>query len=246
MGLWGAGSVLAQAAGDAAPKANVVLVELFTSEGCSSCPPADAMLREIDGKTLGAKQLIVGISEHVTYWNSLGWADPFSSTIYTQRQTDYGNRFGLDSVYTPQMVVNGTEQFVGGDRSRLAEALRREEKQAPALAVRILSASVSGAELTLKYAVEGEFPTSGIDLIAVLADDSDTSSVRRGENSGRTLTHVAVARSLTRVAQAKAAKEGTATIALPASYRSGDRHHAILFAQKGDGGRILGVDTKSF
>jgi len=245
IGLLGASSVWAQAGGGTA-QPNVVLVELFTSEGCSSCPPADAMLREIDGKTLGAGQLIVGISEHVTYWNSLGWADPFTSTIYTQRQTDYGNRFGLDSVYTPQMVVNGTEQFVGGDHARLAEALRREEKQSSALAVRILAASVAGAELTVKYSVGGEFPSSGIDLIAVLADDADTSNVRRGENSGRTLTHVAVARSLTRVARAKAATEGTATIALPAAYRSGERHHAILFAQKGEGGRILGVDTKPF
>ena len=79
-----------------------VLVELFTSEGCSSCPPADALLQQVNGKYSDAGQLIVGVSEHVTYWNSLGWSDPFSSPIYTERQEAYGQRFHLDSVYTPK------------------------------------------------------------------------------------------------------------------------------------------------
>ena len=105
-----------------AAKPKVVLVELFTSEGCSSCPTADALLRQINGTQTNGGRLIVGISEHVTYWNSLGWSDPFSSSIYTDRQNGYGQRFRLDSVYTPQMVVNGTEQFVGSDQTALTRA----------------------------------------------------------------------------------------------------------------------------
>jgi hypothetical protein len=108
-------ALLAQATGvrkspgtDAEPGA--VLVELFTSEGCADYPPADALLRQIEGKQTESGQLIVGISEHVTYWNQLGWSDPFSSDTYTERQTAYGQRIHLDSVYTPQMVINGEEQ----------------------------------------------------------------------------------------------------------------------------------------
>jgi hypothetical protein len=84
------------------PAHGAVLVELFTSEGCSSCPPADALLRKINGKYTDSGQLIVGVSEHVTYWNYLGWSVPFSSEAYTERQSAYGLRFHLDSVCTPQ------------------------------------------------------------------------------------------------------------------------------------------------
>ena len=103
----------------------VVLVELFTSEGCSSCPPADALLRQVNGAETTEGQLIVGISEHVTYWNAQGWSDPFSSPVYTQRQNDYVDRFHLESSYTPQMVVNGAEQFVGSDRAAFVQAVRK-------------------------------------------------------------------------------------------------------------------------
>lgn len=120
LGAVGAG---AQAAPVAEKVPAAVLVELFTSEGCSSCPPADALLRQVNGMRTQAGQLIVGVSEHVTYWNNLGWADPFSSAVYTNRQNGYGERFRLDSVYTPQMVVNGAKQFVGSDRGQLQAAL---------------------------------------------------------------------------------------------------------------------------
>jgi hypothetical protein len=89
-------------ANNAQPGHGAVLVELFTCEGCSSCPPADALLQKVNGKYSDADQLIVGVSEHVTYWNGLGWSDPFSSSAYTERQNAYGQRFHLDSVYTPK------------------------------------------------------------------------------------------------------------------------------------------------
>jgi hypothetical protein len=84
--------------------ASVTVVELFTSEGCSSCPPADALLREINLKQTSAGQLIVGISEHVTYWNNLGWKDPYSASVFTERQNVYASRLSPEGPYTPQMV----------------------------------------------------------------------------------------------------------------------------------------------
>src|SRR5271155_5141027 len=108
---------------------SAVLIELFTSEGCSDCPPADELLQQVSGHRTAEGRLIVGISEHVSYWNGLGWRDPFSSELFTGRQSDYSNHFGLDSVYTPQMVVNGREQFVGSDRRSLEAALATESKR---------------------------------------------------------------------------------------------------------------------
>src|ERR1022692_1908147 len=109
-------------------KPKVVLVELFTSEGCSDCPPADELLAKVDRKQTGAGKLIVGVSEHVTYWNHLGWSDPFSLDKSDQRQNAYSNKFGLNGVYTQQMVVNGTEEFVGSDSAKLSAALQKEDR----------------------------------------------------------------------------------------------------------------------
>jgi hypothetical protein len=227
-------------------KPKVILVELFTSEGCSDCPPADDLLRRIDRKQTDSGQLIVGISEHVTYWNYLGWSDPFSLEIYSQRQSAYGNRFGLDSVYTPQMVVNGSEQFVGSDSASLAKALRREEEQQTSTALNILSANVAHGALSVTYSATGDFPSPGLDLVAVLADDADHSTVSRGENSGRNLTHVAVARSLTHVTKLTSRTESTAQLPLPPSFQGSQPHHVILFAQNEASGRVVAVDTKAF
>jgi hypothetical protein len=227
-----------------APAPRVVLVELFTSEGCSSCPAADALLRQVNGTQTRAGQWIVGISEHVTYWNSLGWSDPFSSSLYTERQNAYGERFHLDGVYTPQMVINGTEQIVGSDRAGFARAIQKEEEQRPRISLRILSTSVVGKTLTVSFSAGGDVPAQGADLIAVLADDSDRSSVLHGENSGQTLAHVSVARSISRVARVQAAGERTVQIQIPSSFQASQRHHLILFAQAPANGRVLGADTK--
>ena len=221
-----------------------VLVELFTSEGCSSCPPADALLRQVNGSETSGGQLVVGISEHVTYWNHLGWSDPFSSSVYTERQSAYSQRFRLEGVYTPQMVINGAEQIVGSDRGALLRAVMKEVEQPTRMSLRILSVSVAGSTLTVNFSTSGELPAQGADLMAVLADDSDQSSVLRGENSGHTLAHVAVARSMARVARVQSPGERTVEIPIPSSFQSGQGHHLILFAQTPGNGRVLGTDTK--
>jgi hypothetical protein len=236
----GQAGLQAQDAKPGAPPQRVVLIELFTSEGCSSCPPADALLRQVNGTQTSAGQWIVGISEHVTYWNSLGWSDPFSSSLYTERQNAYGERFHLDGVYTPQMVINGTEQIVGSDRAALLRAIQKEEEARPLVSLSILSLSVSGNTLTVSFSVSGDLPAQGTDL----ADDSDRSSVLHGENSGQTLAHVSVARSISRVARVQAAGERTVQIQIPSSFQASQRHHLILFAQAPVNGRVLGADTK--
>jgi hypothetical protein len=226
------------------PAHGAVLVELFTSEGCSSCPPADALLRKVDGKYTDSGQLIVGVSEHVTYWNDLGWTDPFSSEAYTERQSAYGQRFHLDSVYTPQMVINGEEQIVGSDSSGLLRAIRKEEQE-PHVDIRIASASLSGSTLSIDFSVSGSIPGRGAEIYAILADDAASSNVLRGENSGRTLSHVSVARTITRVASIQTATERTIHLPLSTSLQLANHtgRHLILIAQAPGFGPVFGVDT---
>jgi hypothetical protein len=231
---------------NAQPGHRAVLVELFTSEGCSSCPSADALLQQVNGRYSDSGQLIVGVSEHVTYWNSLGWSDPFSSPTYTERQNAYGQRFHLDSVYTPQMVINGQEQIVGSNSAGLLRAIRKEDQMSQ-MDVHIASASLDGNILTLDFSVSGTIPGKGAEIYAILADDKTSSNVLRGENSGRTLSHVSVARTITRVANLQEATE--LTIRLPlVGYVQQSSHlgrHLILFAQAPGFGQVLGVDALS-
>ena len=166
------------------PHPSAVLIELFTSEGCSDCPPADELLRQVSGRQTEDGRLIVGISEHVTYWNSLGWRDPFSADQYTERQNAYGSHFGLDSVYTPQMVINGREQFVGSDRRALVAALAREA-QREQIRLHVTSAQITEKNITFSYSAMN-LPTQGsLQLVAMLVDDMDRSSVSRGGNLAR-------------------------------------------------------------
>lgn len=224
-----------------------VLVELFTSEGCSSCPPADDLLRQLNGRTTANGQLIIGLSEHVTYWNDLGWTDPYSQSAYTDRQSAYGHHFNLTGVYTPQAVINGDHEVVGSDANAVLGAIRSEARPSP-VTVHIDSASLAGSTLAVTYTISGSAPAGSIDLFAVIADDMASSHVLHGENSGRLLAHVSVARSMTRIATLKPAATQTQTVELtaPVQQQPASGRHIILFAQATFTGRVFSVESKAF
>jgi hypothetical protein len=172
----------------------VAVVELFTSEGCSSCPPADGVLAELSRQGTDGSLPVFAIAFHVDYWDDLGWRDRFASPQLTARQYAYRRAFGARGMYTPQMIVDGREQFVGSDRDRamgsVDEALAR-----PAAATVSLHARARGADaVVVDYDVAGA--PAGAVLTIVAVDRSATVSVGAGENAGRTLHHTDVARAL--------------------------------------------------
>jgi len=196
-----------------------ILVELFTSEGCSSCPPADALLQKLD------REVIV-LSEHVDYWDRLGWRDPNSSHEFTARQERYARVLGVE-VYTPQVVVDGREAMVGSDEAKVRAALGHAEKRAH-VAVKIESARREGAEAVVTVAA----PPKG-DVWVGVAAEATQSAVSRGENSGHTLTHVAVLRTLTKL------KKGETTVRTPAG---AEPSRVVVFVTD-SAGQVNGADS---
>jgi hypothetical protein len=181
------------------PPRSPVVVELFTSEGCSSCPPADLLLTRLLATQPVAGAEIIPLEFHVDYWDRLGWKDPFSSAAFTKRQERYSGIFGEDRIYTPQMVVDGHAELVGSDESAALGAIRKSAAD-PHLPV---SVSASVRDGSLRIAVKAPplpAKTDPIDIIVALVEDRLSSSVRGGENSGRTLPHSAVVRRVESIA----------------------------------------------
>lgn len=239
-GLQSASHAMAQNA-----KTTPVLVELFTSEGCSSCPPADALLAKLDGKVSPSGQQIIALSEHVTYWDQLGWKDPFSLQFFTDRQNAYAERMGQDEVYTPQVVVNGDSQVVGSDHDAVVKAITMEGLPMP-LEITILSHHPNGANLSVMFTASGKVPRGGADVYAVLTDDHDSEQVLHGENAGRTLAHVAVARSVGKSTLLREGDQTLVTIPLTAALRNQPLtgKHLVLIAQLRGQGRVVGLATE--
>ena len=218
-----------------------VLVELFTSEGCSSCPPADALLAKLDQtQPINGAEIIV-LGEHVDYWDNLGWHDRFSSHQFTERQGDYCSRLRVDSSYTPQMIVDGTDQFVGNDAAHAVRAIQHAAQSPkiklilskPVVDAQKVSASISSPEVTA---------TKKADIYAALVDPKDTTEVRGGENGGHRLQHVGVVRSLQRVGKLKDLAAGPVTFSLnaPADAKPGEMR-VVVFAQDSGQGPVLGA-----
>ncbi|OFW10796.1 MAG: hypothetical protein A3H96_04095 [Acidobacteria bacterium RIFCSPLOWO2_02_FULL_67_36] len=194
--LLGCSLILSLAGGSAAPPDRpAVLVELFTSEGCSSCPPADRFLARLLATQPVEGVEVIPIELHVDYWDRLGWKDPFSSAAFTRRQGRYSGVFGQDRIYTPQMVVDGHAEMVGSDESAALAAIRK----AGAAAHLPLSVSTVVRDGILRLSVHAPpLParTDPVDVVAAVVEDRLSSSVRGGENNGRSLTHSAVVRRL--------------------------------------------------
>ena len=214
-----------------------ILVELFTSEGCSSCPPADALLRTLDStQPIPGSQLIV-LSEHVDYWDDLGWKDPYSSHTFTTRQQEYATRFGLATAYTPQMVIDGKIQFVGSDRS-LANQAFQKARVAPKLAVRISSVTVDNHAVRAR--IETGPLSSQAEIFVALALDHADSQVLRGENGGHRLEHVAVIKSFASVGRAAQGEAFSKEVSL--ALDSTDRQYRVIaFAQELGQGKVVGA-----
>src|SRR5262245_13977121 len=174
-----------------------VLVELFTAEGCSTCPPADKLLEAMIASQPTSGAIIVGLGEHVDYWDRLGWKDRFSSAAFTKRQQLYADRFKEENVFTPQMVVDGETAFVGSDVGAARRAIERAAA-APHGVVQLRLEPAVANRVTVSVAASDVPASAGdrADVLVALIEDGLQSDVKRGENKGRTLTHAAVVREL--------------------------------------------------
>jgi len=219
-----------------------VLVELFTSEGCSSCPPADALLAKLNHDQPIQNAEIIILEEHVDYWDDLGWHDRFSSHQYTERQSQYSARLGVDGVYTPQMIVDGTDQFVGND-SFHAQRFITNAAQKTKLNLSVSHPVVDAHKISSSVSLPGSSPSQPYaDLYAALVDPSDTTDVRNGENGGRRLQHAGVVRSLQRIGTLKDLNAGALNFSLnaPTDAKLADMR-VVVFAQQSNQGHVLGV-----
>ena len=238
--LYAAASIPAGADKGGAPVP--VLLELFTSEGCSDCPPADRLLGELDqNQPVPGAELIV-LSEHVDYWDRLGWRDPFSSPQYTARQQEYASKFSRDGVYTPQLVVDGRFGFVGSDGREAVSAIQKAIRE-PKIA--IANVTHAGNDVAAHIDLPGSAQSSKggkAVLYVAIADGKAESHVTRGENGGRNLVHVGVVRSLKQAATVDLdgafAKDVAISVA-PGIGSNGLR--LVAFIQDPRSGRVLGV-----
>jgi hypothetical protein len=182
------GPTRAQSTQDRVP----VIAELFTSEGCSSCPPADGLLEILLQEQPIKGAYVIPLSEHVTYWDHQGWKDPFSAQQYTVRQQQYGLRFNIESIYTPQLVIDGTRELVGSDKRAIERALTDAAKTPkPGLSV---SATVAEGSLSLAASGPGLAAEKDAELVFAVTEDHLVIDVPRGENAKRTLKHSGVVR----------------------------------------------------
>lgn len=217
---------------------NTVLVELFTSEGCSSCPAADKLLSELAANQPIEGVRIIPLAFHVDYWNYLGWTDPFSSKLWTERQRGYAR----SEVYTPQMIVDGRDKFVGSDDARAGRSIESAAKQSkPRIELSAQPVEGKADEISIRIT----FPSQDVagDVFLAVAEDGLETTVTRGENAGRRLRHDGVVRELKSIA----ALDGKAetfdkrqTIRVAEEWNR-DNLRVVVFVQERDTRRIVAV-----
>lgn len=228
-----------------------VIVELFTSEGCSSCPPADAVLAKLDRTQPVEGAEVIPLALHVDYWNYLGWSDPYSSPSFSERQGEYARAYGKDGVYTPQMIVDGVKEFPGGNGGLAADAIAKAAN-APKAETRIARATQQPSEGVRLAVSLRNIPklTEGDAAYVLLAvtESNLSSDVARGENAGRRLAHVGVVRSLTTIGSLADARDGAfdteTVVPLMKNWRRANLR-AVVFAQERGSRRILAAASAS-
>ncbi len=213
------------------------LLELFTSEGCSSCPPADklaaATLKEYAG------QSVYILAYHVDYWNRLGWKDIYSNSEWSTRQNDYAGPLHMSSVYTPQIIVNGSTEFVGSDARKLHVAIKAQFDNKEANSVSLKAGLAHDHTIAISYNISGDL--HGKQLKVAIVQKNASSSIKAGENSGKVLAHVNVVRSLTTIPlNDRSAAE--LKLGIPDGLNAQDIA-VIAFVQKGNAGAITGASA---
>jgi hypothetical protein len=223
-----------------------VLVELFTAEGCSSCPPADAFLMQLDEhQPIPGAQLIV-LSEHMNYWNE-SWPDPFASAQLTARQAAYVRALKMRSPYTPQLIVDGTAEIRLND-SHAIEHILRTAAASPKIPVSVASLSVepgTPAHLSGEIKVDGTAEQQKADVYLALALDQIETKILRGENRGKTLAHVAVVEYLSKVGALESGQTFNQAFRVPLERELGSNNdRLIVFVQEAGSGKIVGASLQ--
>jgi hypothetical protein len=221
-----------------------VLIELFTSEGCSSCPPADIFLQKLDtSQPISGAQLIV-LSEHVTYWDHDGWKDPNSSPSLTDRQSSYESVLGEKTVFTPQLIVDGTQQMRLGNAQQIKDLLQKAAT-APKVPIRIGEVTVDAGNPTALRAhieTDANFDKHNADVYVAVALDHVESQVLRGENGGRHLVHVAVVLELTKVGKLQKGKTFAQDVQLKLKPGTDPKNvRLVAVVQESGPGKVLGA-----
>lgn len=213
----------------------VVVLELFTSQGCSSCPPADQALQDLTQQAAKAGQAVYGLSFHVDYWDRLGWRDPFSSKQFTDRQRQY-DRALQSQTYTPQLVINGQEDVIGGQRGRIQQAIQTIQKQ-PASAFIGVDGRVSqdAKQVTVNYELSASGPYR---VNVALVQKEAKTSVQNGENGGRTLVNTNVVRQFKTIETATTS--GSVTLPFPTGLTT-DQTAVLVYVQRTDTGQVVGA-----
>jgi len=221
-----------------------VLVELFTSEGCSSCPPADILIQKLDTyQRIPGAQFIV-LSEHVTYWDHDGWKDPNSSPSLTDRQSAYEGALGEKTAFTPQIIVDGTQEIRINNTQQQMEDIFQKAKATPKVPVRIDEVTIDGNPPLLRAHIQtgNNFYKHNADVYVAVALDHVESQVLRGENGGKHLVHVAVVQQLTRVGKLPKGKSFGEDVQLKLKPGTDPKNvRLIAFVQESGPGKLLGA-----
>jgi len=229
----------------AAKNKPLVLVELFTSEGCSDCPSADRVLARLENEQPNTDAEIITLALHVDYWDRLGWKDQFSSNLYSERQNGYADRFKLDSIYTPQMVVDGQKEFVGSNFGAAQAAISEAAKNQKAKVELFGGANTANPNLKIKISDLPARENSYVWL--VVAEDNLQTAVKRGENGGRTLSHTSVVREMKLAGEVNSTAK---TFEAETAYRLQPNWNKknlkfVVFVQGKDTKKVYGINKKS-